>query len=491
MKSTTIGVIKPEELQSILNERSYHKALQRAAEAITRAVPSSSVTLMTIENGPRIHFEAWANIPAAVIRRVEKSFNGELPRNIAEVLRTRETSLIEDLRTYADWRAPLKTVGSWVGFPIVLHSRVVALINVQTIQHRMTALTVKELASVVQTISLIVLRYQERRELATKNRHIDLLYHMALASSQEKDLQEVLQSTLGLLGRLLGYTHADILVYDEARQVLMLTANRGREEGRLGKELDVNSSKGVTVKAFRECRPVIVKDTTKSADFIVGMWPARSELAVPLVSQGRCVGIVNIESQRLAAFSRSDIRLLSPFVSGLALLIDNFQKTRLLHEQAMYDGLTGTLNRRSMDETLKPELERAGRYHHDLALVMLDLDDFKTVNDQLGHQEGDRLLRSFADCIRKAVRNTDLVFRYGGDEFLIVLPETSREQARSLLERLNTLHWQEMIVGLGRISFSAGIASVVSDAGAIDLLQLADNRLYESKRLGKGLVTDR
>jgi diguanylate cyclase len=171
------------------------------------------------------------------------------------------------------------------------------------------------------------------------------------------------------------------------------------------------------------------------------------------------------------------------------VLIDNAQKTRLLHDQVTHDGLTGFLNRRTMDETVAIELQRAARYHRDLSVIMLDLDEFKEVNDRLGHQEGDRLLRVFADCIRRLTRSSDAAFRYGGDEFLLMLPETSREGAEQFLARLNDVECPELETVLGHLTFSAGIATHFNDRQATDLIKRADDRLYQSKRLGSGRVT--
>ena len=201
------------------------------------------------------------------------------------------------------------------------------------------------------------------------------------------------------------------------------------------------------------------------------------------------MGVLDLESPKVAAFARSDIRLLTPFASGLALLIDNQQKTKQLREQATRDRLTGFFNRRMMDEMVPRELQRASRYHRDMSLAMLDVDGFKAVNDTLGHDEGDRLLRAFAGCIRKISRASDLLYRYGGDEFLLLLPETTSEQADEILKRLDGAICPELTTTLGRVTFSAGIASYVSDASAKDLVKLADDRLYQSKRLGKGHIT--
>ena len=490
------GVIELHELQSILQERSHRKAVQRAVEVIAHLVPSCSVTLMTIGLAGRLRIEAWANIATSIIRSAERSFNRDgLPRNLADIVHTKKTGIIEDLNSYADWREPVSKTASWAGFPILLHGRVIAIVNVQTIEQRITPEVIAVVEPVVSTIALLILGYEEARELAVRSQHMNVLYEMAIAGTQatdEQELQAGLDHVLERIGRVLGYARVFVFLYDPQREMLVLRVSHGREIARAGFEIDVHGHKGITVKAFLSSKPVLVRDTRRCAEFIEGVWPALSELAMPLLAgRGHCVGVLDLESPKVAAYMRSDIRLLTPFTSGFALLIDNQQKTKQLHEQATHDGLTGFFNRRMMDEMVPSELERAVRYHRDMSLAMLDLDGFKAVNDTLGHDEGDRLLRVFAACIRKIVRASDLVFRYGGDEFLLLLPETTREQADEVLKRLNSTICPELITTLGRVTFSAGIASYVSDASAEDLVKLADDRLYQSKRLGKGHITSR
>jgi diguanylate cyclase (GGDEF)-like protein len=434
------------------------------------------------------------NVATSIVRSAERNFNQEgLPKNLADLVHTKKPAIIEDLSSYADWREPVPPTGSWAGFPILLHGRVIAIVNVQTIEQRLTPDVVAVIEPVVSTIALLILRYEEARELAVRNQHMNVLYEMATAGAQatdEQELQARLDHVLELIGRVLGYGHAVVLLYDPQREMLVLKANRGREIAHAGLEMDVHGHKGVTVHAFLSSKPVFVRDTRRCVEFVEGLWPARSELAMPLLAGGHCVGVLDLESPKVAAFTHSDIRLLTPFTSGLALLIDNQQKTKQLREQATHDGLTGFFNRRMMDEMVPRELQRAIRYHRDMSLAMLDLDGFKAVNDTLGHDEGDRVLRIFAGCIHKIARASDLVYRYGGDEFLLLLPETTCEQTEEILKRLDGAICPEMTTTLGRVTFSAGIASYVSDASVEDLVKLADDRLYQSKRLGKGHVTN-
>jgi len=483
------GVIELYELQSILQERSYRKAVQRSVEVIARLVPSCSVTLMTINSRGRLRIEAWVNAAASIVRSAERNFNREgLPKNLADLVHTKKPAIIEDLSSYADWREPVLPTGSWAGFPILLHGRVIAIVNVQTLKQRITPDVVAAIEPVASTIALLILRYEEAHELTVRHQQMNVLYEMAIAGAQatdEQELQARLDHVLERIGRVLGYGHVVVLLYDPQREMLVFKANHGREIEHVGLEMDVHGHKGVTVHAFLSSKPVLVRDTRRCAEFVEGLWPARSELAMPLLAGGLCVGVLDLESPRVAAFTRSDIRLLTPFTSGLALLIDNQQKTKQLREQATRDELTGFFNRRMMDEMVPRELQRAARYHRDVSLAMLDLDGFKAVNDNLGHNEGDRLLRVFAGCIRKIVRASDLVYRYGGDEFLLLMPETTREQADEVLKHLDGAICPE----LTRVTFSAGIASHVSDASAEDLVKLADDRMYQSKRLGKGHIT--
>jgi diguanylate cyclase (GGDEF)-like protein/PAS domain S-box-containing protein len=167
----------------------------------------------------------------------------------------------------------------------------------------------------------------------------------------------------------------------------------------------------------------------------------------------------------------------------------------LLREQSMRDHLTGLFNRRYMEETLDRELLRSSRNHLSLAIIMLDVDGFKSFNDTYGHATGDTILRELGNLLLGHIRGEDVACRYGGDEFIIVLPGASREMARERAERLREYarHFDIQFKGrmLEAILLSFGIAVFPVDGSTSDsILSVADDALYRAKRDGRGLASD-
>ena len=218
----------------------------------------------------------------------------------------------------------------------------------------------------------------------------------------------------------------------------------------------------------------------------------QSLLVLPLVAGDRAAGTIVLASRRQAVFTRQVRILLQVIADQAALSWENAIMVRKLEDLATRDGLTGLLNRRVFQEALSRKMAEARRSGTRLSLIMSDLDHFKSVNDTHGHQAGDLVLTRFAAVIRRNVREVDLACRYGGEEFVVVCPDTDGPGALLLAERIRReMEREEMDSGAARIrvTCSLGVATYPEHAGVPDaLVAAADESLYEAKHGGRNRV---
>lgn len=210
-----------------------------------------------------------------------------------------------------------------------------------------------------------------------------------------------------------------------------------------------------------------------------------SLLLVPLVVNSTSLGILNLFSRNAHRFAPADVRLASDLAAQISIAIDRARLHEALRERADTDGLTGVLNHRAILETLDAEIARLRRGGPPLTILMIDLDGFKQINDTHGHQTGDQMLRETAAFLRAGIREIDHAGRYGGDEFLLILPNTDTDGARQIASRLLDLAKDAAVTIDGKpfpIQLSAGIATAPHDGTTRqELLAVADTRMYESK----------
>ncbi len=259
----------------------------------------------------------------------------------------------------------------------------------------------------------------------------------------------------------------------------------------------VGHTPGIVASCVRSERPMSVTDTSQEGRYIVNLPGIRSELAIPMVIEERgVVGVIDIQSRTLERFSSDSIRRVTTLANHAATAIDN----AILHEQilemAQRDRLTGLRNLRFFEARLEEEQARARRYDYPYSLIMVDIDDFKHYNDNFGHPMGNVLLQQVARAIENALRDVDILVRYGGEEFVCILPLTNDTEAAEIAERIrlnvleasgNIPHNTEQPRGF--VSVSLGVSTYLVDTGDADeLLELADNRMYMAKRAGKNQV---
>jgi diguanylate cyclase (GGDEF)-like protein len=211
-------------------------------------------------------------------------------------------------------------------------------------------------------------------------------------------------------------------------------------------------------------------------------------LAVPLPGEGVSGYLTVFTRSSDRAFGEDDVRELEMLAQRAAPAIENARRFREARQLADIDALTGLHNRRFFYETLGREVARAHRYERKLALVVFDLDDFKEINDRIGHLAGDAVLAEAAERVRDVVRSADIACRVGGDEFAVILPEAALADADQLYRRIQHNVSARPIGQGGKLYLSAGVAELRPDDDAVTFFQRADDALYRAKDAGKGRV---
>jgi diguanylate cyclase (GGDEF)-like protein len=211
-------------------------------------------------------------------------------------------------------------------------------------------------------------------------------------------------------------------------------------------------------------------------------------LAVPLPGEGASGYLTVFTRAPKHAFEEDDVQELEALAQRAAPAIENARRFREARQLADLDALTGLHNRRFFHETLGREVARAHRYQRKLALIVFDLDDFKEINDRIGHLAGDAVLAEAAERVRDVVRSADIACRVGGDEFAVILPEASLEDADQLYRRIQHNVSARPINQGGKLYLSAGVAELRSDDDSVTFFQRADDALYRAKDAGKGRV---
>jgi diguanylate cyclase (GGDEF)-like protein len=214
-----------------------------------------------------------------------------------------------------------------------------------------------------------------------------------------------------------------------------------------------------------------------------------SGLAVPIQTENGSIGFIAVFSRsRSHTWSEDEVRELEELALRAGPAIENANRFREARQLADLDALTGLHNRRYFHETLAREVARAHRYDRKLALIVFDLDDFKAINDRIGHLAGDAVIAESAERVRDVVRSADFACRVGGDEFAVILPESTLIDADQLYRRLQAAISARPIGQAGRLSFSAGVAELKSEDDPTGFFERADEALYGAKERGKAQV---
>ena len=269
---------------------------------------------------------------------------------------------------------------------------------------------------------------------------------------------------------------------------LYIAAHRGYDPDLASRiRIPLGGPQGIAARVAATGQKYYAADVTVDPYYFSASPGVRSELAVPLLLDGQVIGVLDVESRELDAFPCEVQEVIEGFAALAALAIHRAQRHEELQQLALTDGLTGLANTRAFWESLHREVARAERFSLPLSLLVLEIDNFKKVNDAYGHLRGDEALRAVARTINCLSRAMDIGARVGGDEFALILPQTNKNEAVTVAQRLCDQVRALRLGGEVRLSISVGLAAYPDDGTSANaLFAAADSAMYRVKYRGGG-----
>jgi len=384
---------------------------------------------------------------------------------------------------------PLRQVGCFCGVPLMQRGRAIGVMAVHSLQERLFDEGHLEFMRVLSSEAGIALENARLfREEQTKSRQLTLLNNLSRNAITTLNSDEMLANIAAELEEFLTYDHIGIALLDYSNKEVVIQAEAGRRRGALGQRIPLGE--GLVGQVARRGKLIAVRDLA-APDAVGGpvLPGSASAIALPMVYADQLHGVLYVETSEPCDFSEEEslLRTLADLISSALHNALTFQKAQ---EQAITDGLTGVKTHRFFMEALSAEWKRSTRAGRSFALVLMDLDRFKFVNDFFGHLEGDLVLQRVGHILEQNCRRSDVVSRYGGDEFVILMPETTIEQAQQLASKLRSWICSDPLLREKNITGSFGIASFpMHGSTPQELIQVADSSMYLSKHQGGNTVS--
>jgi diguanylate cyclase (GGDEF)-like protein/putative nucleotidyltransferase with HDIG domain len=308
------------------------------------------------------------------------------------------------------------------------------------------------------------------------------------------NLDQLTSEMLQTLSKAIRISRAVLLFEDPGSSLFTVQCVYPETKDKFANEFKLSFDSPVVMWLQKESQVLTLKQIDTAPQFKAlwetekaSLYNSHLELFCPLKSHGKLVGILGLSKKRSRqVFTQEDIEFVISVANQAGVIVENAQLYSQAMTWAITDGLTRLYNHRYMHECLDKEIARGTRFGSTFSIIMIDLDFFKTYNDTYGHLAGDDVLTGIGKCIQASIRNVDIAFRYGGEEFAVILPETTTEGAYLVAERIREKIEQKVFNGRSFITASLGIASWPTDGVTKEqLLVSADKALYAAKATGR------
>ncbi|ORJ59814.1 diguanylate cyclase [Geothermobacter hydrogeniphilus] len=345
-----------------------------------------------------------------------------------------------------------------------------------------------------------LLRLRRRRNREQESQRSRQLLDMVSRLAQLENSQHFHQGLVEMATDLLDAGKGSLMLLDDRREKLAIVASIGMNR-QLARNMKLLKGQGIAGRVVITGSPMLVHDIEQDQRVSIDKRPrfaTQSFLCLPFRSENEIIGVLNLSDKNNgSAFTVADLKTVEPLLEHAGSLVrraGTLERASLLEELSSCDSLTGLHNRRFLDQRLDEELNRSSRQKLEFSVLLLDIDHFKNYNDHCGHLAGDKALKKLSHLLRRSAREMDSVTRFGGEEFCILLPETGREPARMVAERIRhgierEPFYQEEVLPGGRLTISIGISCYPADGDSAEaLLEAADRALYQAKDNGRNRI---
>lgn len=414
---------------------------------------------------------------------------------ISQVYQNQEQLILPEAQKHPAFQAPYAGhIQSWMGIPIHYQDNVIGVLSLDSGQADFFTTDHARLATLFANHAALAIENSRLFETTRRSaQESETLRQASAALVADLSEQAVMERVLEQLRRLAPYESASIGLIHGNRLEIVAAAGFVNNQDILGTVVDLEKEDSPAVEVVQLRQAVVISDTKEYASFKHPPHDRiKSWLGLPLIYRQQIIGLLSLDSEQTGFFTDQHAHRAVIFADQVALALENARLFERMRQMAITDSLTQLNNRRQFFDLVKIEFERSLRYEHELVIIMLDLDHFKKVNDTWGHQVGDEVLQQVAMLCKQSLRVMDIIGRYGGEEFVIAMPETNREAAAQTAERLRQTIADSPIdtrAGSLRITASLGAALADKNLTSLDvLLSNADEALYHAKRQGRNRV---
>jgi len=410
------------------------------------------------------------------------------------ILRTNQSLLIRSDLERARERLgvtliPSRPAKSFCGVPIQVNGQATGVMAAMSIdrEYAFEQRDLEVLKTAAGQVSVAIENARLFAEEQRRTRQFEFLNSVSKTAISSEDAEQMLAEIVGHIQKNFRFDHIGIGILDYATKEIEIRAEAGTTAQEKGKKIALDAGIIGRVARTGDTALVHISEGAKLQPLLPG---SRTVLCMPITYGDTLLGILNVESEAERAISDDDVLVMNTLADLLATALHNSFVFQKLQQQSITDGLTGIKTRRYFWESLSAEWKRASRSGRPFSVVLLDLDKFKEVNDTSGHLEGDLVLARVGRLLENKCRQSNVVARYGGDEFVILMPETTVEHAQILAERLRLWLATDPMLSEHKITGSFGVASFPTHGFSVEsIIRVADMGLYISKKAGGDRVS--